>query len=206
MTRTGALALAACLAVSPACADSPWWITVTRGFDPQILAAEEAYRTVDFSGGAGAGGGGGQRKFRLRVAQLAEIRATRQLDLPKGLTGEISGAATLRHANGVFPDGVGILVDPLKVRSFGYGLDARAALRAPLGIGSVATGAGYSWTRSKDTFEYGILTLYEKRTTTLPYGFVKARAPVFGTSAIAYVEAQTSRLGVSFGLGWEHDF
>lgn len=206
MIRLGWGVVAAVLAALPAgAAPDGWRITGSLGFDPQILAAEDAYRTVNF-GGLGGGGTGEAQPFRLDHALLLELRATRQVDLPAGLTAELSGAASLRHARGHFPNGAGILVDRLDVLSTGHGIDLRAGLRADVGSGWVSSGAGYSWTRSKDQFEYGILTLYEMRVTTLPYGFVKTGVPLFGSGASAYVEAQTSRLGVSLGFGVERDF
>lgn len=206
MTRFFILALATWLLSTPASADDHWRITWSTGFDPQVLAAEDAYRLTNLGGLGGGGGGADQRPFDLTVAGMIELRATRLFDLPAGLTGQLSGAATIRHASGKFPKGIGILIDPLHVTSFGGGFDVRAALSTPAGSGSLTTGAGYSRTYTKDTFEYGILTLYEHRTTSLPYGFVKVRTPVMGTSALAYVETQASRLGVSLGIGWEHDF
>lgn len=191
----------------------PWTVSVSAGLDPHVGLASEPYRVnsgfglpgfpnADTSGVA----------IEVQGATEFAFHFTRRFDeLDWTWTPRVRASFVTREAAVILPDGVSILVDPVRATSDSRGVNLRASLIAPTVFDRIVLegGAGAVYLKVTDRFDYGFLQAEENREVTLPYAFGLVETPVLsaaGVSLHAYGEVHYSRLGTSWGIGLEHRF
>lgn len=188
-----------------------WAPTLGISVDTQAGYLAKAYTSKKYGNGSGgAGGSSPKAKLKIRRAPIAlTLRLRRVIALnPSGpFDLAISGAVKLSHVSLIYPNGIGVLVDPLGVTSQSLGLEFRggAVIGRNPRFGSIEAGVGLHVLRTIDRFNYGTWRIVERRSDVVPLGYLRYVRKVVGKSSI-FAEGLVSRHGTSVATGLEWNF
>ncbi|ALI56593.1 hypothetical protein [Celeribacter marinus] len=97
----------------------------------------------------------------------------------------VSGEAGVSYARYSMPDGAGVFVEPITIKSTSLFAAGRAFGEIERGAVSVQTGVGLLASQSYETFTLGSWTIKERQFSTEPFGYVRGAFSVSQHATIA---------------------